>query len=626
MKRRFYASGPNNDKNIGLWQWVIRSIPAILFLFSSATNASSFNLEAYGMNADAVLTSSYYGSQSLHTDFQNSLSVNDARGQPVSQSTNGLSAGMLRMLLMRTGVFEINVTPDSHRLSSAATDVYFSFSANEKSGITLSMSRVESTVEAGFSCEQDLGRRYTTLQRPSLTIMGRVIPLPASPAANTRIDGSSFGMPGVVIFLNEQTGTPQQGFEVTALRISMNYRDGSTTANGEFVFGVSRGQLECSRSDLGLNGVANPSPAEVDSLMNYIFTITNPGPDVMSVVQLEDVLPLGVAYQAATATHGGSCSELLGVVNCVWDSIAPGTSPQVNIRVMPQLQGLVSNTATLTSVDVDLNVLNNVVVINTLVEPAASSTADLSLSLDMPQTVMLGQPVMATGSVVNLGPDNASGVRAFLYLPMTVTYLQSTEGGGSCALQDPQMYLCEWPNVANNTQAAFVMELVFDEAGTVDFNVLVESDLEDPNTANNQVLESIQVNPDTTSPELVISILSDVPSAAPGETVNWIIAVDNLGGSSAYDVVIYDEMSEDLILNSVMPSGDGLCEVDYPSLRCSWTEVPAGGAVEIDLGTQLVADPLGSEAGHDAWAYAEDVCPETGTECDYAFDVVVVNF
>lgn len=68
---------------------------------------------------------------------------------------------------------------------------------------------------------------------------------------------------------------------------------------------------------------------------NYTITVRNKGTVAASNVVATDTLPAGVTFNAATATGGGTCTHLTGVVTCNWPSLAAGASATVTITVTP---------------------------------------------------------------------------------------------------------------------------------------------------------------------------------------------------------------------------------------------------------------------------------------------------
>jgi uncharacterized repeat protein (TIGR01451 family) len=93
---------------------------------------------------------------------------------------------------------------------------------------------------------------------------------------------------------------------------------------------------------------------------NLIYTIrvTNNGPDPAEDVTISDQLPPSVEFVSSTASVG-SCGESSGTVPCTVGTMSNGDEVTIDIVVRPTVVGLITNTASLSSVTSDPNPDNN---------------------------------------------------------------------------------------------------------------------------------------------------------------------------------------------------------------------------------------------------------------------------
>jgi uncharacterized repeat protein (TIGR01451 family) len=130
-----------------------------------------------------------------------------------------------------------------------------------------------------------------------------------------------------------------------------------TTANP-----IPSTDLEVTKSD-------SPDPVIVGSTLTYTLTITNHGPSDATGAVATDSLPAGVTFVSAT-TSQGSVSESSGVVTASLGGMASGATATVTIVVQPTTAGVITNTASVTGNESDLNPDNNTASQDTAVNPA----------------------------------------------------------------------------------------------------------------------------------------------------------------------------------------------------------------------------------------------------------------
>ena len=112
-------------------------------------------------------------------------------------------------------------------------------------------------------------------------------------------------------------------------------------------------------TELSISQFDTPDPVNVASSLAYTLTVANAGPDPATGVTVTDTLPAGVVFQSASATQG-SCSQISGIVTCLLGDMAAGASATINIAVTaPFVTGTITNTAVVSSNEIDPLPANN---------------------------------------------------------------------------------------------------------------------------------------------------------------------------------------------------------------------------------------------------------------------------
>ncbi len=149
-------------------------------------------------------------------------------------------------------------------------------------------------------------------------------------------------------------------------------------------------------ADVAVTQASIPNPVAVGSNLTFAVTIANNGPATAADISLADTLPAGVTFVSATASQG-SCTPGVGTVSCSLGTILAGGSATVNIVVVPSVNSIIANNASVTSSTLDLVTANNTSSANaTVLDPPVISVQPLAQTACADQTVTLS--VTATGS------------------------------------------------------------------------------------------------------------------------------------------------------------------------------------------------------------------------------------
>jgi uncharacterized repeat protein (TIGR01451 family) len=109
-------------------------------------------------------------------------------------------------------------------------------------------------------------------------------------------------------------------------------------------------------ADLSLTKTASAEPVSPGETFEYTLVVENAGPDPATNTNLVDTLPAGVTFVSASA----GCTHAGGVVTCDLGTLAVGEATEVRIVVSaPGEEGVITNTATVSADEMDVNPEDN---------------------------------------------------------------------------------------------------------------------------------------------------------------------------------------------------------------------------------------------------------------------------
>jgi uncharacterized repeat protein (TIGR01451 family) len=273
---------------------------------------------------------------------------------------------------------------------------------------------------------------------------------------------------------------------------SADDKDGDGASNiEEYLAGTDPNDPASAPVDLSISITDSPDPATPGVSLTYSVEVSNPGSLTAFDVVVTDALPASLSLVSATASQGSCAGTTL--LSCDLGSLNGSSSAFVTIIVTPSTQGVVSNTANVTSSTPDSDLSNNSATATTTVGPAE---ADLSISIsDSVDPVAEGETYTYRLEVQNLGPSVAADVRVENALPTGVNFVSATGNEWDCNNLSGTV-VCTRPSLQAGGAAAPPISLevtALIAGGEISNTASVSSTALDPDLGNNSATETTTV-------------------------------------------------------------------------------------------------------------------------------------
>ncbi len=244
-------------------------------------------------------------------------------------------------------------------------------------------------------------------------------------------------------------------------------------------------------ADLQLTETVDNAFPAVGDTVTYHLEVVSDGPNPATGIVVRAPLPAGAAFAAAAPVQGtydqGTSDWSLGNLN-------PGTSAQLFIQalILPESAGFeISSPATIVALDQTDPDMSN----NAAVAVATVDGADLALRMAWAVAVSFeGAAVNAAVTLVNHGPQAATGVAVTYKIPAGLTMQSASPGQGAYTAASG---LWTVGNLAAGDSTVLDLVVYVDEgtAGAVIDNVatVTAGDPADPDAGNNSAVASLTI-------------------------------------------------------------------------------------------------------------------------------------
>ncbi|MBK8443030.1 MAG: DUF11 domain-containing protein [Sphingobacteriales bacterium] len=310
--------------------------------------------------------------------------------------------------------------------------------------------------------------------------------------------------------------------------------------------------------DLELNKSVNQTLVSVGDIITYTLTVTNEGPSAATGVSVYDVLPAGLSFVSASSNSYNSNTGIWTIGN-----VAVNQTISLNIQAqVTAISGPIVNIAeveTANEDDIDSTPGDNnggptdqddedSVVINPEPQPDPQVDVELTKSVNA-TTVSNGDAITYTITVVNKGPDAATGVTVYDMLPAGLSFVgsngnyNSTTGiwtvGGLAVNQSKSLEI--YAEVTNITGAivniAEVENTNEDDIDSTPGNNNGSNDVDDEDDEDDAVINP-EPQPAMVDVELTKSV--NATTVSNGDVITYTLTVVNKGPDAATGVTVYD--------------------------------------------------------------------------------------
>jgi len=332
---------------------------------------------------------------------------------------------------------------------------------------------------------------------------------------------------------------------------------------------------QCPGLDLAIGMVPNPEPVFQGSNLVYSISITNLGPNTAKNVVLSQILPSSAIFANATISQG-SISHSGGIVTGNIGTMSLGAVVTATVTVVPIQFGILTTTASVTSLGPENDPANNTVTVSSHVNPPFS---DLAVGLlDTPDPVTVGQLLTYTVSVTNRGPSPASFVTMTNTLPVSVGIVDATPSQGFITISG-NVVVCNFGTITNSGIATATINVVPILEGTILATASVTGAQVDPILDNNSVSTTTVVGP---SSDLAIGLVDIPDPVVVRSNLTYVISVTNRGPSSASGVVINDTLPAGVSVVSTN-SSQGSISVSGSTVTCTLGNMTNGARATLTV-------------------------------------------
>ncbi len=339
-------------------------------------------------------------------------------------------------------------------------------------------------------------------------------------------------------------------------------------------------------ADLALSLSADDAAPDPGDTVVLTVTLANHGPDDADGITVATSLPFGLGYVSAAPGVGGY-SQATGVWS-VGDLIEGGTATlQITTTASGAPPGaILVPVATITAAGQSDPVAAN----NTASFAVVMTVADLALGLSADNTAPnQGDPVVFTITLVNHGPDDASGIAVTTSLPAELTYVGCVPASG-VFVPGTGVWTVDDLSASNSTTLRITTSLDGAIGGTnlITGATITAADQGDPALANNSASAAVGV----TSADLGLLLAVDDDTPDEHQPVTFSLTLTNHGPNAAGGVVAALSLPGGLTY-----AGDVADTGGYDHVSGAWTVggLGVGATATLDVTFTVDGGTAGSE-------------------------------
>jgi len=313
---------------------------------------------------------------------------------------------------------------------------------------------------------------------------------------------------------------------------------------------------EATAIDLRVTIDDTPDPIILGSgNLTYTIMVTNLGPNPATNVTLVDTLPGSVTYVSDT----GTCAVAANVT-CTIGALAVNGTASIDIVVTPTSIGTITNSATASATETDLNTTNNTSITeDTLVVATTDLSVDkIRTAPGTPEPILVTEDITYQITVTNNGAAATDGIKLIDTLPAGSTLVSATGTSGTWTCTGTSTITCDLSNTLAAAGTA-VVEVVMSPppaGGIITNTAYVTFNGFDPDTSNN--ISSLDTDTIAVS-EMSVDIIESNDPTIIGANYTYQFNIINNGPSTANNVVLTVTLPASLTLNATGGSAGWVC-------------------------------------------------------------------
>lgn len=347
-------------------------------------------------------------------------------------------------------------------------------------------------------------------------------------------------------------------------------------------------------------------PVEVDVPFNYKVEITNTGNLPINYIDFDTVIPSELTITSFSQPQDFVCSQSINTINC--NSIT-GVFNLVTNEIKELLSISVKSTSFVGDVIASVNStageenITTGIPINSINQHASEMTGIIGASTDLQIIKTASINEIGVGGVFDytlLVINNSTSVTAIDIdvidtLPSGVIMIGYTAPAWICNGKDT--IVCSMSSLDKGSSSNIVLHVEAPPTiGTITNTASVLSSQPDDDLSNNNSQVSVTVNDAViNNADMSITKMASNASLTSGESLSWILKVNNSGPENAENIVVEDTMPEGFSYNDgdiVSDSGTN-CQTANGILKCTIASMANGsektivipGEVTLDVGT-----------------------------------------
>ncbi|MDB4807776.1 DUF11 domain-containing protein, partial [bacterium] len=307
--------------------------------------------------------------------------------------------------------------------------------------------------------------------------------------------------------------------------------------------------------DLSVTKTVDDATPNLNDTVTFTVLVANAGPSDASSVEVQDILPSGLAFEGFTASTG---TFVASTGQWIVGAIPSQESEQLSIRARVTDVAVVVNMAQVTKADQEDpdstpgNGTDSEDDQSSVTVTPQQADLELSKAVDNAQA-NVGQDVVFTIVVSNQGPNAATNVVVTDQLPDGITFKSGQTPQGSSYNAGTGV----WDVGAIPAGAQRTLTII----GRVDSSVPQDNmaqvysvDQYDPDSTpgNGVELEDDQQTVTVTPPVIDVSLTKDIDVARPilGQAIRYTVQVNNAGPDDATNLVVKDELPTGLVFSA----------------------------------------------------------------------------